>query len=96
MKLTVILDPEDNGWYSVYCPTIPGCVSQGESREDAIENIKEAMLLCMEMRDADRFPPPHETPEVIAREIQESLEFRAEEGRPMTIETREVEIASAG
>jgi predicted RNase H-like HicB family nuclease len=96
VRFAVILDPDAHGRYSVYCPAILGCVSQGESLDDALANIKEAIVLCLEVREADRFPPPHETPEVIAREIQECLEFRAEEGRPMTIETREVEIASAG
>lgn len=45
------------------------------------------------MRGEDGQAVPVETPEIIAREIQE---FRAEEGRPMTIETREVEVALPG
>lgn len=47
MKFTVILDPEEKGAYSVYCPAIPGCVSQGDSLDEALANIKEATLLCI-------------------------------------------------
>ena len=96
MKFTVILEPEADGGYSIYCPAIPGCVSQGDSLDEALANIKEAIVLCLEVRDADKFPAPHETPEIIAREIQDCLEARAEDGLPMIIETREVVVPSAG
>ena len=91
MKFTVILVPEQRG-YCVICPAIPGCVSQGDSLEEALANIREAILLCLEVRREERLPPPVETPEIIAREIQECLECRAQEGLPLTIETREVEV----
>ncbi|MEX1254452.1 MAG: type II toxin-antitoxin system HicB family antitoxin [Dehalococcoidia bacterium] len=96
MKFTVVLAPEADGGYSVICPAIQGCVSQGDSLDEALANIREAVLLCMEVRGEDGLPVPVETPEIIAREIQECLEFRAEDGRPMTIETREVVVPSAG
>lgn len=92
MKLTVILEPEPDGAYSVICPAVPGCVSQGESLDAALANIREAILLCLEVRRADGLPPLVETPEIIAREIQECLEDRAAEGLPLTIETREVDV----
>ena len=92
MKLTVILAPERGGQYSVICPAVPGCVSQGESLEAALANIREAILLCLEVRREDGLPSPAETPEIIAREIQECLEDRSEEGLPLTIETREVDL----
>jgi predicted RNase H-like HicB family nuclease len=92
MKLTVVLAPEQASRYTVICPAIPGCVSQGESVEDALANIREAILLCLEVRRQDHLPPVVETPEVIAREIEECLRDRAEEGLPLTIETREVEL----
>jgi len=93
MKFTVILEPEADGGYSVVCPAIPGCVSQGDSLDDAITNIRKAILLCLEVRGEDGMPVPVETPEIIAREIQECLEDRAEEGLPLSIETREVSLA---
>ena len=39
-KFTVILEPEKTGGYSIHCPTLPGCVSQGGSREEALQNIQ--------------------------------------------------------
>jgi antitoxin HicB len=92
MKFTVILEPEAEGGYSVVCPAIPGCVSQGDSLDKALANIREAILGCLEVRREDQVPLPVETPKLIAREIRECLEDRAEDGLPLTIETREVEV----
>lgn len=92
MKFTVILEPEADGGYSVVCPTVPGCVSQGESLEEALANIREAILLCLEVRRDEGMPTPKETPEIVAEEIKACLKDRAEEGLPLTIETREVEV----
>ncbi|MCH7811058.1 MAG: type II toxin-antitoxin system HicB family antitoxin [Chloroflexi bacterium] len=92
MKFTVIMVPDADGGYSVVCPAIPGCTSQGDALKEAINNIREAILLCLDVRKEDHAPPPAETPEIIAREIQECLKDRAEEGLPLTIETREVDV----
>src|SRR5436309_6896414 len=94
MKFTVILEPEADGGYSVTCPAIPGCASQGDSLEEALENIREAISVCFEVRGEDKVALPLETPAVIAEEIEECLMDRAEEGLPLAIETREVEIAA--
>jgi len=48
MKLTVVLEPQEEGGFTVYAPSLPGCVSQGETREDALKNIKEAIELYLE------------------------------------------------
>ena len=45
---TVIYQDEDKMWI-VECPAIPGCVSQGHTREEAMKNIKEAISLCLEV-----------------------------------------------
>jgi predicted RNase H-like HicB family nuclease len=92
MKFTVILEPERGGGYSVVCPAVPGCVSQGEDLPAALANIREAIILCLEVRREDRMIPMVETPELIAREIQDCLEDRAAEGLPLTIETQEVDV----
>lgn len=92
MKLTVILQPEQGGVYSVICPAIPGCVSQGDNLKEALSNIREAILLCLEVRTEEGMPVPAETPEVVAEEIRRCLRDRAQEGLPLTIETREVEV----
>ena len=94
MKFTVVLQPETDGGYSVVCPVIPGCASQGDSLKEALSNIREAILLCLEVREEEHLALPSETPEMIAREIQECLQDRSEEGLPLTIETREIDVGA--
>jgi predicted RNase H-like HicB family nuclease len=67
MTFTITLDRDEDGVWIVECPSIPGCISQGKSREVAIDNIREAIHAC--------------------------LEVRAEQGLPLTVETRQVEVA---
>lgn len=50
MKFTITIDRDEDGVWVVECPSIPGCVSQGATKEDAVENIKEAIKLCLEVR----------------------------------------------
>jgi predicted RNase H-like HicB family nuclease len=40
---------ENKGWWTVECPTLPGCISEGQTPEDALANIKEAMELWLEV-----------------------------------------------
>jgi predicted RNase H-like HicB family nuclease len=51
MKLKVLLRPESDGGYSVSVPALPGCHSQGDTREEALENIREAAELWLEVAD---------------------------------------------
>ena len=92
MKFTVILAPEADGGYSAVCPAIPGCVTQGDELATALTNVREAILLCLEVLRADGSSPLVETPELIALEIRECLEDRATAGLPLTIETQEVDV----
>ena len=48
-KFPVILEKDPDHGYCVYCPVIQGCVSQGDTFEEALENIKEAIELCLEV-----------------------------------------------
>ncbi len=68
MKLLVTIDRDEDGVWIVECPAIPGCISQGGSKQEALDNIKDAIQLC--------------------------LELRAERGLPLTIETRQIEVAA--
>jgi predicted RNase H-like HicB family nuclease len=68
MVFNVTLDRDEDGFWIVECPSISGCVSQGAKKAEALENIREAIQLC--------------------------LEVRAEKGYPLTIETRQVEVAA--
>ena len=49
MRLKVLLQPEEVGGYSVSVPALPGCYSQGETREEALCNIREAAELWLEV-----------------------------------------------
>ncbi len=48
MKLMVVLEEQKEGGYTVYVPSLPGCISEGETREEALKNIKEAIELYLE------------------------------------------------
>ncbi len=50
MKFPVILRTDEDGMIVAECPIIPGCISQGRTREEAILNIQEAIELCLETR----------------------------------------------
>jgi predicted RNase H-like HicB family nuclease len=56
MKFPVTLYQDEDGWYVVECPTIPGCLSQGETQEEALTNIQEAIQLCLEVRKEKGLP----------------------------------------
>ena len=65
MKLPVAMYRDEDGWYVAECPVIPGCVSQGRTEEQAIENIREAMQLCLEVRQEHGLPLVIESLEVV-------------------------------
>ena len=90
-KFTVVLEPEVDGGYSVHCPALAGCSSQGDTLEEALSNIKEAILGVLKVCQKEAMSIPRETPEVLIGEIQQILADRAEDGLPLTIETHEVE-----
>jgi predicted RNase H-like HicB family nuclease len=48
MRIKVILEESDDGGYTVYVPSLPGCISEGETAEEALTNIKEAIELYLE------------------------------------------------
>ncbi len=48
MKLRAILEPSDEGGYTVYVPSLPGCISEGENVDEALVNIQEAIELYLE------------------------------------------------
>ncbi|MBN8583452.1 MAG: type II toxin-antitoxin system HicB family antitoxin [Ignavibacteria bacterium] len=51
MKLKIVLEPSDDGGYTVYVPSLPGCISEGENKEEAEANIIEAIELYLEPVD---------------------------------------------
>lgn len=56
MKLTVILSPGESGWIVAECPNLPGCISQGKSKEEAMANIREAIDGCIQVRKELGYP----------------------------------------
>lgn len=68
MKFSITIDRDEDGIWVVECPSIPGCVSQGKTKDEALESIQDAIYQC--------------------------LLVRAECGFPLTIETRQIEVAA--
>jgi len=54
MKLQVVLRQSEEGGYTVFVPALPGCLSEGDAREEALANIREAIDLYLEPIDDDR------------------------------------------
>lgn len=61
----VILYPGEDGFWVAECPSLPGCVSQGETKQAAIENIREAIEAYVEALQQDNLPVPEERFEVM-------------------------------
>jgi predicted RNase H-like HicB family nuclease len=53
MQLRVVLEPSDDGGYTVYVPSLPGCISEGDTRDEALANIVEAIQLYLEPVEDD-------------------------------------------
>ena len=58
MNLKVLIEPDEGGWYSAHVPSLPGCVSQGKSVDEALKNIKEAIQLYLEPLDKEEAKSP--------------------------------------
>jgi predicted RNase H-like HicB family nuclease len=64
MKFSVILDRDEDGMWIVECPAIPGCLSQGKTRDEALANIRDAIKVCLEVRAEQGLPLTVETQQV--------------------------------
>jgi len=53
MKLRVVLEPSEEGGYTAVVPALPGCLSEGDGREEALRNIEEAIRLYLEPVEDD-------------------------------------------
>lgn len=61
MKFVITLERDEDGAWVAECPSIPGCISQGETREQAEENLREAIVACLEVRAERGMPLTVET-----------------------------------
>jgi len=57
-RLPVVLSHGEDGYIIATCPVIPGCTTQGETRERALANIREAIALCLEGREEEGWDLP--------------------------------------
>ncbi len=64
MKFTATLERDEDGIWIAECPSIPGCVSQGQTRDEALANVREAIALCLEVRAEQGMPLTIETQQV--------------------------------
>lgn len=60
MKYRIVVEQDEDGKYVSHCPTLPGCWSQGDTREEAVTNIKDAIsgYLASLKKHGDPIPPP--------------------------------------
>lgn len=66
MKYRVLIESDEDGMFVAEVPSLPGCISQGQTRTQAIENIKEAIALYLESLEAHNEPvPPLVTEELV-------------------------------
>jgi predicted RNase H-like HicB family nuclease len=56
MKYRVLIEQDEDGMYVAEVPSLPGCISQGQTREKALENIKEAIAVYLESLEAHNEP----------------------------------------
>jgi len=65
MKLRVVLEPSEEGGYTVTVPALPGCISEGDTKEEALRNIREAIQLYLEpVEDGTSLSPDAEQLEI--------------------------------
>jgi len=65
----VIFEPQEEGGYTATVPALPGCVSEGDTYEQALVNIQEAIALYLESLQADGLPIPEETHLILEVEV---------------------------
>ena len=58
MKLKVLMEPSEEGGFTVWVPALPGCISEGETKDEALQNIREAIKLYLEPVEDDLAASP--------------------------------------
>ena len=66
MKYRVLIEQDEDGVYVAEVPSLPGCISQGQTRAEALDNIKEAITAYLESLEAHNEPiPPSISEEIV-------------------------------
>ncbi|HJZ04314.1 MAG TPA: type II toxin-antitoxin system HicB family antitoxin [Patescibacteria group bacterium] len=73
MKFTITIFQDEDGMFIAECPSIPGCVSQGKTEQEAEKNIQEAIKECLEVRAGKGMPLTVTTRQVIVRTVLRGL-----------------------
>ena len=73
MRHTVLLVPADRDWIAAAVPAMPGCFSQGRTRDAALANIRDAMMGWLEVESEHGRDPLRETPELITNAVADAL-----------------------
>lgn len=68
-RRTVLLNSDEDGYFVVEVPSLPGCISQGKTREEALENIQEAIELYIQTLIEDGEPVPVDRYEMVQVEV---------------------------
>ncbi|MBU7016226.1 MAG: type II toxin-antitoxin system HicB family antitoxin [Theionarchaea archaeon] len=71
----VIIEPDETGGYVATCLSLQGCYSQGETIEEALENFREAILLCIEDLEAEGEEIPDPSKSIIATVMVDGWRF---------------------
>jgi len=69
-EYAVVLEEEEDGWYSVWVPALPGCGSQGSTKEEALRNIQEAIELHIRGLLEDGLPVPPGDRELVVERVR--------------------------
>jgi len=64
MKFMITIDRDEDGAWIAECPSIPGCVSQGKTKEEATTNVRDAIKACLEVRAERGMPLTVETQQI--------------------------------
>ncbi len=64
MKFMTVIERDEDGKWVIECPSIPGCVSQGDTRNEALANIRDAIAGCLEVRAEHGMPLTVETQQI--------------------------------
>jgi predicted RNase H-like HicB family nuclease len=66
MKYRVLLEQDEEGWFTAEVPSLPGCISQGKTREEAVKNVQDAIQGYLESLEKHNEPvPPPITEEMV-------------------------------
>jgi len=72
-RYKIILEPQKEGGFTITVPALPGCISEGDTYDEALKNIKEAIELYLESLRLDGEPAPEERHLVLDLEVEASV-----------------------